>query len=220
MNLSISPPAYHYHPHLWYFYNIFGLLLPNWSPCFYPCLPQSILHTAVRPIHVGYFLTQIFHSLKTNILPYLKDPVNLLSGCPVPSTHFPHLFTRQLHHGLHAVPHTLQPFFPLQGFYTCSSFNLEWSALDISTIFSFHFFKVSGHVPFLKENFLDHQSKIAITPCSLSAFFFFSCFASYIQSFVSLFPLPIPTRIWASWSWNFIWWFTPGIPISIAPLAI
>lgn len=205
MNPSTSPPVYHYHPRLWYIYNIFGLLLPNWSPCFYPCLPQSILHTAVRAIHVGYFLTQIFRTLKTNILPYLQDPVEFVLWLPCSYHPFPP--------SIHSAPppwpsccssHT-SAFFPFQGFYICSSFNLEWFALDISTVFSFQFIKVSGHVHFLKENFLDHQSKTAITPCSLSAFSFpfFSRSASYIHSFVSLFPLPIPTRIWASWSWNF-----------------
>ena len=89
MNPSTSPPVYHYHPHLWYFYNIFGLLFPNWSPCFYPCLPQSILHTAVKAIHVGYFLTKIFHTLSTNILPYLRDPVEFALWLPCSYYPFP-----------------------------------------------------------------------------------------------------------------------------------
>lgn len=88
---------------------------------------------------------------------------------------FRHLFTRHLHHGLPAVPHTLQPFFPFSAL--CLQFlQPGTSALDISQFFPFTFFKVSGHVPFLKENFLDHQSKTAITLCSLSAFLFFFMF--------------------------------------------
>lgn len=172
----------------------------------------------MRAIHVGYFLTLIFHTLKTNILPYLQDPVEFALWLPCSYHPFPP--------SIHLAPppwpsccssHTWA-FFLFQGFYTCISFNLEWSALDISTVFSLHFIKVSGHVHFLKENFLDHQSKTAITPCSLSAFSFSFHVLHHIFIHLLIYSLcqsPLEYELMKLK----LWLFTPGAPKSRTPLA-